>query len=95
MVLSAAKDIKAFHSSPDRLLCLGSFISLLLCLGSFISFEESSFYSRLKITSKLAWPFGGFHTVLGLKAGVSLELHHILQENFSKSFLSPGSFKVF
>ena len=88
IVLSAAKALNSSHSSPDRL----------LCMGLFILFGKSSPFSRLKNTSKLAWPF---HTQ-GLKADVLLKfsdtllqkchLHRILRENYTKFYLSSGSF---
>ena len=93
--LSSAKFLKAFHSSPERL----------LCVESFISSEKSSFSTRLKNTSKLACPLGGLDPDLGLKAGILLKslvgslqkfhLHLVLRESSSKSSLSFGSFKIF
>ena len=92
--LSAAKPLKVFQSSAERW----------LYVDSFISSEISSFSILLNNTSRLAWPLGGFHKDLGLKAGVSLEfsdnslqkchLYRILQEN-SKYFLISGSFNNF
>ena len=91
MVLSAAEALKAFHSSPERL----------LCVGSFKLFEKSSFSSRLKSISKLVWPLGGFHTDLRLRDGFPLKfsdasvpkyhLPRILREKSSKYFLSSVS----
>ena len=86
----------AFYSSAERL----------LSVDSLMSSEDSSFSSLLKNTSRLAWPLGGFHTYLGLKAGVSpikfsnkllqkCLIDRILQEKYSKSFLSSGSFNDF
>ena len=60
MLLSSAKFFKAFHSSPERL----------LCVVSFISSEKSPFSIRLKNISKVACPLWGFHPDLGLEAGV-------------------------
>ena len=51
-------------------------------MGSFISSEKSFFYGRLKNTSKLAWPFGGFNTDLDLIAGVSLKFSDTLLRRY-------------
>ena len=55
---------KRVHSSPERLLCLESFISL----------EKSSLSTRIKNTSKVGRPLGSLHPYLSLKSGVLLKL---------------------
>ena len=75
-----------------------AFITIVLSAAKALNSSHSSPDRLLKNTSKLAWPF---HTE-GLKADVLLKfsdtllqkchLHRILRENYTKFYLSSGSF---